>query len=394
MDIYIAQAKELLRTLSTPYGIKASQSQNSNYEAVFTRDAVMAGVAGMIADLEEVCQSHVCTLEQLRQLQGENGQIASNYTYTNRSLKRVSFGTLSPKIDSVTWYIIGVCLYGQKGKIKPGEWENSITQAINLLDTLEFNGRHLIYIPKGGNWADEYIDDGYILYDQVLRAWGLQLAAELYGVERWAEKASQIWEVLLVNYWPDKGKRNTPLVYHPTLYERQMDINTAYPYSSFSPSGYRQIFDLAACSLMAIASPRSEEIERTLDWIESSFLNKNLLPPAFAPVIHEGGIGWQELSRHFLFSFKNRPYHYHNGGVWWIWLGWLALAMKANNRSASYHLLCTLSEKVIAGAESFEFDEYIDGEDYKPGGEKMMAYSASGLLMMHCAEYAAIRGKF
>ncbi|MBX2818155.1 MAG: hypothetical protein KTR29_00700 [Rhodothermaceae bacterium] len=390
MEIYYTQAVALLRTLSTPYGIKASKSHNSNYEAVFTRDAVMAGIAGLIAGIEEVCQSHIYTLEQLRKLQGENGQIASNYTHLSDNLERVSFGTLSPKIDSVTWYIVGVCLYAKNGKINPDAWQQSIERAISLLNTLEYNGRHLIYIPKGGNWADEYIDDGYILYDQILRAWGLTLAGTLYGVKKWTEKATLIWKTIQINYWPKTERSTSPLVYHPTLYARQIATAKTHPYSSFSPSGYRELFDLAACSLLAIASPKYEEIEHTLDWIEATFLNKNLLPPAFSPVIDKGESDWQELSKHYLFSFKNLPYHYHNGGIWWIWLGWLALAMAVNNRTDSFRLLRTICEQAIT-AENFEFDEYIDGKEHYPGGEKMMAYSASGLLMMNCAEHSTTK---
>ena len=46
---------------------------------------------------------------------------------------------------------------------------------ILLLDALEYNGHDLIYIPQGGNWADEYPYEGYVLYDQILRSWGLRL---------------------------------------------------------------------------------------------------------------------------------------------------------------------------------------------------------------------------
>jgi hypothetical protein len=28
-----------------------------------------------------------------------------------------------------------------------------------------------LYVPLSGNWADEYITDGYVLYDQLLRVW-------------------------------------------------------------------------------------------------------------------------------------------------------------------------------------------------------------------------------
>src|SRR6476659_5135339 len=41
-------AVALLRTLSGPNGIHASLSEGTNYRAVFARDGVMAGVAGLL----------------------------------------------------------------------------------------------------------------------------------------------------------------------------------------------------------------------------------------------------------------------------------------------------------------------------------------------------------
>ena len=44
---YYAHAVQLLRVLSEPAGIHASGTPTANYRAVFVRDAVMAGIAGL-----------------------------------------------------------------------------------------------------------------------------------------------------------------------------------------------------------------------------------------------------------------------------------------------------------------------------------------------------------
>jgi hypothetical protein len=62
-----------------------------------------------------------------------------------------------------------------------------------LLDGIEYNGRHLLYVPAGGNWADEYPFDGYILYDQVLRAWGLRLLGTVANEPAWVAKSCATW---------------------------------------------------------------------------------------------------------------------------------------------------------------------------------------------------------
>lgn len=392
MEIY-KQARSLLGLLSSPHGIRASLSEEANYAAVFTRDAVMAGMVGLLCELDDVSEGLVRSLKELRTLQGPQGQIASNFTYTNGALSRVSFGTLSPKVDAATWYLIGVCFCIAQGRLRADEWQASVEQVIGLLDALEYNGRHLVYVPMGGNWADEYIDEGYVLYDQVLRAWGLQLAGDLFDSEPWLAKAAAIWEVIRINYWPQRAYADHPLVYHATLISRHSAQANPYPYSCFTPAGYRQTFDLAACCLLTIASPLELENKRTLDWIETEFLDARRLPPAFYPVITAGDAGWEALSNYHLFDFKNKPHHYHNGGIWLIWLGWLALALYENGRIDALARLGQRIDAVLTSQENFQFEEYFDGLELKPGGENRMAYSASGLLMLQKARSSEISGR-
>ncbi|MEM8484999.1 MAG: glycoside hydrolase 100 family protein [Bacteroidota bacterium] len=392
MEIY-KEARALLGKLSGPHGIRASLSEKANYAAVFTRDAVMAGIAGLLCELDDVADGLVRSLEELRNLQGPQGQIASNFTYVDGVFSRVSFGTLSPKVDAATWYVVGVCFGIAQGRLRADEWRESVEKVIALLDAMEYNGRHLIYVPMGGNWADEYIDEGYVLYDQVLRAWGLQLAGDLFDKAAWREKATTIWEVTRINYWPQSDYTGHPLASHTTIMGRQALDARAYPCSCFTPAGYRHTFDLAACCLLTIASPLELENAKTLDWIETAFLDANRLPPAFYPVIAAGDAGWEALSNYHLFDFKNKPHHYHNGGIWLIWLGWLALAFYENGRTDALAKLGQRVDAVIAGQENFAYEEYFDGLALKPGGEKRMAYSASGLLMLQKARSSEISGR-
>src|SRR5512140_3583304 len=69
----------LLHSLSGPRGIRASASSHANYAAVFARDAVMAGIAGLLIEDPAISLGLRRTLEHLRDLQGPEGQIASNY---------------------------------------------------------------------------------------------------------------------------------------------------------------------------------------------------------------------------------------------------------------------------------------------------------------------------
>ena len=89
--------------LSGHDGIHASAAETANYRAVFTRDAVMAGVAGLLVGDSTVTSGLVRTLERLRELQGAEGQIASNFEMRQGQPPHVSFGTLAPRLEAAPW---------------------------------------------------------------------------------------------------------------------------------------------------------------------------------------------------------------------------------------------------------------------------------------------------
>ena len=351
------RAVTLLRELSGPHGIRASASATGNYQSVFTRDAVMAGIAGLMLGDATIIDGFVRTLERLRDLQGAEGQIASNYANRDGQPVHVSFGTLVPRIDASTWYLIGVALGARAGVIDPAAYRDSVRAVLRLLDALEYNGRHLIYIPVGGNWADEYVYDGYILYDQLLRMWALRLLGE-------REKAALISDAIDRAYWP---------------------AERPYPVSAFSPTGQRDTFDLAACSLLGLSGVTASRVDTTLDWIAERYTRQARLPPAFDPVIDETHPEWPALHRYQLLGFRNHPHEYHNGGIWPIWLGWLSLALVRHGRADDLTQLRELVARVLDAAEDFQFQEYLHGVTGAPGGTPSMAYTATGLVFLRLA---------
>ncbi len=373
---HLTAAIALLRSLSGPQGIHASQASTANYRAIFSRDGVMAGVAGLLLHDPQITTGLERTLEGLRDTQGAQGQIASNFELRDGQPPLVSFGSLAPRIDGATWYLVGVALAARRGVINPDDFEESVRATVRVLDALEYNGRHLIYIPTGGNWADEYIYDGYILYDQVLRAWALKLLGVTYEEHAWVDKATWIAARIDASFWPEV--RTTP----------------CHPLASFSPVGARDIFDLAACSLLALSDIAPTMSASALDWIVATFLDAKALPPAFHPVIDEGHPEWAALSRYHLHGFRNRPFEYHNGGIWPIWLGWLALALGHTGRTAALDTLRELTAARLTATPSYGFEEYFHGATGESLGTPNMAYSASGLVFLEHASREDTRALF
>jgi Alkaline and neutral invertase len=364
---YYDAAVSLLHSLSGPHGIRASESSHANYGAIFARDAVMAGIGGLLIEDRVITSGLVRTLAQLRDLQGAEGQIASNYALRDGEPPQVSFGTLVPRVDAALWYLIGVGLGARAGAIDASDHRDTVGRVVRLLDAIEYNGRNLLYAPVGGNWADEYIYDGYVLHDQALRAWGLRLVSATFGQPAWRTKADQIEEAIATSFWPanDDARR--------------------YPLAAFSPTRVHDVFDLATCALLATSGVASMLGARSLGFVSEEFLARGALPPAFHPVIDESHEHWPELARYHLHGFRNRPHEYHNGGVWMIWLGWLSLALARTNRDADLRTLRDVVDAHLRSLPDFAFEEYFHGRTGAPAGTKRMAYSATGIVFLHAA---------
>ena len=368
-------AVALLRSLSGPWGIRASASTHANYGAVFARDAVMAGVAGLLTDDQAIIAGLTQTLRHLRDLQGAEGQVASNYRLADGQAPHVSFGTLVPRLDSPLWYLIGIGLAARAGALDPAPFQASVHSVVHLLDALEYNGRHLLYVPVGGNWADEYIYEGYVLHDQVLRAWGLRLVGDLFDEAAWRTKSSRI-EATIGNTFASRSAERP------------------YPVAAISPIRVHDMFDLATCALLGASGIAPALADPALDWIDEHYLARGALPPAFHPVIDETHPDWPSLARYQLHGFRNRPHEYHNGGVWTIWLGWLALALARTGRHDALARLNRAMATQLAATGDFAFEEFFHGRTGVPGGTTGMAYSATGIIFLGVAREPALHAVF
>lgn len=365
----------LLRALSTANGIRASRSVVANYDAVFARDAIMAGLAGVATDDDAIIDGLLRTLERLRDLQGAQGQIASNYRIVTDGSAHVSFGTLAPRFDAATWFLYGVAILCRAGKAPYRDFAAAVDRTVDLLDGIEYNGRHLLYVPAGGNWADEYPFDGYILYDQVLRAMALRELADVAGRPQWAAKADAIAEAIDERFWPaGEWKYGGP---------------RRFPVAAISPVRTDEHLDLAACALLSASHLLPHRTSRILDGLRDRYLAAHRLPPAFAPVITEADAEWPSLAAYHLHGFRNRPHEYHNGGIWPVWLGFLSVAFLRHARHDEVTLLHQLTAAHLSRLPAFDFEEYFHGETGEALGTQGMAYTATGLLLLDLARRRA-----
>lgn len=367
------EALNIVRKAITEEGILASAQQRDNYARVWARDSMMAGFAGILVNDEEILAGLEKSILTLAKHQAENGQIPSNVING-----KASYGTHVGRTDATTWWIVVTCEYiirYNKTELRKG-LEEKISNALSCLKTWEYNQRGFLYSPLGGNWADEYVTSGYTLYDNVLRYWAVKNAAGLYQNKEMENQATNIKKLLQDNFYKTESDS---LKYHETAYSKTEF--KPYFWASVNANGYDVRFDLAGNALAILLDFELDfkAFSEFLEELHTEFGHWML--PVFYPVIYPGDYDWKLLENNYSYSFKNEPHHFHNGGSWPIFLGWLCLALNRKGLAEIPGKILSQYEQLMQ-EKGFHFREYYSTDKLLPLGTEQLCFSASGYLMM------------
>lgn len=372
---------ELLYNVSSTNGFVASAENTSNYNRVWARDGVICGLAALASGDKKLIETFRITLETLANNQHEIGTIPSN-VMINEKTTEVSYGGLAGRVDAVTWFIIGICQYAfhTNDNSLIVKYEVEIEKALFLLEAWEFNNKHLIYVPLSGNWADEYITDGYVLYDQLLRIWALKNYNYFKKSKKLAHKIELIVNQVETNFLPNSNKDK----FHERAYN-EIKFNAYLP-CSFSPSGYKNQFDAFANSLVLMLNIGSDFVQKEI--INFSFTlaqsTKLGLVPAFWPPILESEIHWDLLKDNCKYEFRNFPYEFHNGGSWSMVNGFFALGLLNHSEHEKSSIILENINKANAINE-YSFYENFNTDTMAPNGVSNCAWSAAAAVLLHQA---------
>lgn len=367
------KAIQVIKEAISQEGLLASYQKVDNYARVWSRDSMMTGFAGILINDRDIIEALEKSIFTLVHFQAENGQIPSNV-----GNGKASYGNLVGRTDATTWWIITTCEYllkfgneETKNNLKP-----RIKKALDCLKTWEYNQRNLLYSPLGGNWADEYVTSGYTLYDNVLRYWALKNAAVLFEDADLKEKADLTKILIEENF---RKNPSTSSKYHQTAYKKATE--KPYFWASLNANGYDDRFDLAGNALALFL-----DFDINLDTFSNFLigLNKEFdhwMLPVFYPIIFPKDADWKLLENNYSYDFKNQPYHFHNGGSWPIFLGWLCLGLKKKGLTEIPELILKEYEKQLQDKGS-DFKEYYSTDELLPLGTDKLCFSAAGYLLM------------
>lgn len=378
-NINYIKAIELLQKCSSSEGFLASAQDVSNYKRVWARDGVICGLAALASGEENLIKTFKKTLEVLAAHQHENGTIPSNVMISEGNAE-VSYGGLAGRVDAVTWFIIGVCQYGyyKKDIDFVAQYDVEIEKCLSLLNAWEFNNKHLLYVPLSGNWADEYITDGYVLYDQLLRVWALKSYNHFAESAEIETKIQQIVSQIEINFTSNAvGEK-----YH----ERAYNEATIFDFMpcSFSPAGYKSQFDAFANSLAVLLNIGSKEFQSKIIAHAENIKKSTALQllPAFWPPIQETDLDWNLLKNNCKYEFRNYPNEFHNGGSWSMVNGFYGLALLQSNKKTEATVLLDAIYKANA-VEDYGFYENFNTALAIPNGVKYCAWSAAAAVILH-----------
>lgn len=370
---------ELLHRCSSSEGFLASAENITNYKRVWARDGVICGLAALASGNNQLIATFKNTLETLAKHQHLNGTIPSNVMVSEEDTE-VSYGGLAGRVDAVSWFVIGVCQYAfyKNDAAFVTQYETQIQKCWQLLEAWEFNNKHLMYVPLSGNWADEYITDGYVLYDQLLRIWALRCYNHFVKQESITSKIEKITTQIEINFTPESvGEK-----YHERAYN-QLEFQDYMP-CSFSPSGYKIQFDAFANSMALLLNIGSDSFQKkTIKYAEKlAMMQPMQLIPAFWPPISEVDSDWNLLKNNCKYEFRNFPYEFHNGGSWSMVNGFFGLALFSKDKQEATIVVLDAINRANAQSD-FSFYENFNTKTTDPNGVPFCAWSAAAAIFLH-----------
>jgi hypothetical protein len=368
----------LLHKASVPAGFVAAVNDRDNYKRIWTRDGIICSIAAFLSGDSTLIQTAKSTIRTIFDHQHTSGFIPSNVTPGSQA---ISYGGTAGRADNPSWAVIGLCLYTlyTADKSLSTQYKRHVEKCLHLMDAWEFNGKNLIYVPQSGDWADEFIQHGYILFEQLLRVWALRLSSQIYKKNEWNDKATAITETIRTNYWKNQEPDN---LYAPHLQRQICEISDKFWLMGFNPARIYPYFDLQANALTLILKINNQQQKDQLIGYLSSLFQKsqgNMLS-SFLPVIQYQDKDMQELSCNYAYEFRNKPYEFHNGGLWPVWNGWMAMALALNGEM---DLAGSLTNAIHATNKRNEndFNECVNAHTNLPCGVSLCTWSAAGAVI-------------
>ncbi len=393
------KALELMTDCAGEHGFLASPTELNNYRRVWGRDGCILGIAALRSGEHHLIEACRRTIETLAKYQGPHGEIPSN---VDPQTQRVSYGGTAGRVDANLWFVI--CAVDYCITTNDNDFLQQLTETLErvrfLLGAWEFNTRGLLYVPLTGDWADEYVQSGYVLYDQLLYLQALRSYCDMHyrlhatSDHQLMARANRLRHLIRSNYWLLASGKVPADAYHEALFSKSdgavQRCRNRYWVPFFSPAGYGYRFDTMANALVSLLGVADKRRWQKVDeYVAQEVVQEEVMVlPAFYPTITPQDEDWEELQMTFSYTFRNKPNEYHNGGLWPLVTGFYVADLAGHDK-------LDLARKYLAGIhranamemndEPWGFPEFLHGEHHTPGGTHRQGWSAAAAIIAQAA---------
>ena len=392
------KALEVLRENSTRYGFSASSERSANYYSVWARDHALSTLGVVLSADDGLISCAKRGIGSILDKQSDNGQVPSYIEVESGDVIYGGLGAIT-SVDSNMWTLIAasaVYKYTEDDYFISPDKINQYKKLFGLFNVLDVNNDGFIEVPVAGDWADIFPRVHHVLYDEVLFYEALEALHFVFA--RAVEHNPGLRDELgpYLNKISDKKKLldhriNGNLWFTrkgiEAIREQYMIINDIpkrdygfyqsyvmpfrhYWYERFESFG----------NILAIITGIADEKRRNsiINHVFDNKINRPFPLKALFPHVNEGDRDWEEI-----FTEKERPHHYHNGGIWPIIGGlWIHVLAKAGHPRAREELETFAA---VLNRQGWGFNEYMHGETGEPLGKENQSWSAAGYIIAYHA---------
>ncbi len=382
---------ELLIKNSSEYGILASsvneKSKGQMYDSIFGRDASICSLGMVASKNKELIKTAKTSLYNLAEHQTNLGQIP-NSIYPEKEEDHFYY---LGSIDSTLWWLIAIDFYDKHSGDKDLKKSliKKIEKALNWLFYQDTNNDGLLEQGEASDWADYMPNNGIVLYTNVL--WYRVL--HLYGYEDEREFALDGLNNIFLPHEADPNKsiylqketyRQKTL---KTLKRDTEDLPHYLHYISYRYSSDRcDVFGNSLAVLFNVAS--KSKAKDILNYIIDNGANKKFPVKVLFPEIKRNDIDYRDYLEEE--PSLNKPGSYHNGGIWpFVGAFWVLALEKGGFGDMAKKELLRLAE--INKKNNWEFNEWFNSKNYKPGGMIGQSWNAAMYILAYNIVYNKIK---
>ena len=350
---------------------------DKRYDYIFGRDACISSlgmVAGRDKKLISIAKRSLMTLAKHQTKLGE-------IPYSVAANKNKSLFYYLGSIDSTLWWLLAMDFYYKYSgdrQLRAGLEEN-IKKALRWLFYQDQNNCGLLEQGEASDWADDMPVNGLTLYTNAL--WYKVL--DLYRYEKEKKLAldglNNIFQPHRANLRRSKyiSKEIHRLKELRILQDFVEDTPYYLHYISYRYASDRcDVYGNCLAILFNIASPaRRQAIIR---FLRNAKVSRKYPAQALTPPIRPGDFDWREyLERE---DCANKPFGYHNGGIWpYIGAFYIMALKKAGKDALAQKELVRLAE--ANRVNNWEFNEWFHGRTGKPMGMAGQSWNAGMFLL-------------